>query len=349
MKIAFAVLALLWSLAVHAQGLNAFPPGGSGGKVLVSLPFATVGCFASGTGGVSITRVTASTYWDGSATQTCAAGSYRVEADGLLVEPARSNFVLSSTTHPKTDEATASIGTGLFQARHQGTGTMTLVAGTATVTGLSCSGVAAGTVCTGTVTVAGTLTITTTEGTTRAQVETGAFPTSWIDNASAVAAAARNADQVYIANPIATGTPNWCVSATAKPSTARQWSLAYLWTLGDGSQNNNGYYALVATTNKNRMLIKDGSAVNNIIDETSAHSYAAGESHRFTGCAVGQVMSMATDGTLVAVSRSGAGTLSITMPAAMGIGISGTSAALPLGGYIKNFKVCKAKKPSECN
>lgn len=340
----YLALALLLPSLASAQGLTTLAPGQAGaGKVLWSKSFGTVGCFASGTDGIAITRATAATYWDGAATQSCAAGSYRVEADGLLVEPIRSNFVLSSTTHPKTGEATASVGTGLFQARHQGTGTMTLVAGTATVTGLSCTAVAAGTVCTGTVTVAGTLAITTTPGTTRAQVETGAYPTSWIDNASAVSAAVRNADQVSATVPSVPS--KWCIAVTATPYLARAWQTgaSWVWTLGTFAGANSATF-LEQGVNTARLRVFDSSAA---AKTGISPALTPSVVHRFVSCDTAGSLSMAIDGAAVTLTAADAGTgIMATSPTTFYLGAAGASGYY--GGYLKSFKICSAKSWREC-
>ena len=145
----------------------------SGSNVLANFPFTTPGCYASGSAlgtkgqTVTVTRATVKQCETSSGVWTqCGNNAACVEASGLLVEPARYNYALNSATHPKTTEASGSLGTGAHIAWHAGTGTMTIAAGTATVTGLSCAGVAVGTSCTFTVTVAGTMAITTEAGAT---------------------------------------------------------------------------------------------------------------------------------------------------------------------------------------
>lgn len=98
------MLTALLAATLLSQGLNTSGPGVGGGKVLASFPFATPGCFASGTGGVSITRATNATYIDANGDlQTCTTGQYRVAPDGLLVEPARTNVALASNTISATN------------------------------------------------------------------------------------------------------------------------------------------------------------------------------------------------------------------------------------------------------
>lgn len=198
----------------------------------VRLPLNVLGCYTAAnireTHGitVSFSRASSAIYTNAGGTEfTCASGELRVGADpstgfvGALIEESATNYVLNSGTHPKTTESTASIpGTGPRVAWHAGTGTMTLVAGTATVTGLSCTAVSAGTECPFTVTVAGTMVITTTAGTTHAQVERSARPTSKITTTGT--AASRSGDVMSVPNPVGglgmLDRP-FCYKATAQP------------------------------------------------------------------------------------------------------------------------------------
>jgi hypothetical protein len=150
----------------------------------------------------------------------------RIEAAGVLVEVARENYVLNSITHPKTTEATASLPTGLYLGWHTGTGTMTIAAGTATISGLTCTAVAAGTVCGWSVTGAGTVLVTTTAGTTAAQIEkyttSGSAPSSLIVTGAALGA--RSLEVVSGVWPAGLQT-SWCVRAAALMApTTRVWS-----------------------------------------------------------------------------------------------------------------------------
>lgn len=92
------ITALLLSQGIESFNAPAiYDPNTVRSSVALSLPFSTPGCYASGTGGVSITRATTATYENPPGTiNSCAAGSYRVEANGLLVESARTNVLLNS-------------------------------------------------------------------------------------------------------------------------------------------------------------------------------------------------------------------------------------------------------------
>lgn len=335
MKKLIALASLLPVLA-FGQGVTTLAAGApAAGKVLASFAFGTPGCYASGTGGVNITRTTAAQYWDGGSWQSCASGQYRVAPEGLLVEPTRNQYVLNNSTHPKTSEATASLGTGSFIAWHEGTGTMTLAAGTATVTGLSCSAVAAGTTCSFTVTVAGTMSITTTAGTTAAQIENGTYRTSLIATAGGMAT--RNIDVVTATIPSLP--QKWCIAVTATPEGGRAWTngAAWLWAVGTwGSLNSAALYEFTGIS----FRIYDAS--------TDVRKYAAwtdAGSHRWVACSNAGSMSVAADGSSLTLSSSGPGSGAMPTPqTTLNIGNGGSA----YGGFLKGLKICSAKSWREC-
>ncbi len=106
-------------------------------------------------------------------------GGYRA----LLIEPARTNYFLNSTA-PVT-QTTESLGTGTYTAWIDGTGSATVAANTATITG---GGAATdGSPLTFVVTGAGTVDVTIAGGPTRGQVEGGPVATSFIVTTGATA------------------------------------------------------------------------------------------------------------------------------------------------------------------
>jgi hypothetical protein len=346
LKRLLVILGLSPSLAL-AQGLTTLAPGATGGgKVLWSAPFSTAGCYASGqtagaSSAISITRTTKGTYVavDGTTVVECQNNEFRVAPDGLLVEPARSSYALQSATHPKAAEATGAVPVGACVAWHDGTGTMTLATGAATVTGLSCTAVAAGTLCPFTVTVTGTMALTTTAGTTHAQIECpGAFRTSRIVTAGT--AVARNADAISATVP-AVSVNKWCVAGTFKPQEGRAWvDGGYLWEFGTYSQAND---VSVSSGNVLALDTYDATPARKLY---SLASTAAGTHRRIT-CYNAGSWSMYDDGVALSLSPSGAGTGVVgTLSTTLHIGRSST-ANTSFGGFIKNLSIWKASKAKE--
>jgi hypothetical protein len=96
---------------------------------------------------------------------------------------------------------------------------MTIANGTATTTGLSCTAVAPGTLCTFTVTVAGTMAVTTAAGVTHAQIECpGSYRTSQINTAGT--AVARNADAISATAPAGTTFWSYALNGGARTGAA---------------------------------------------------------------------------------------------------------------------------------
>jgi hypothetical protein len=346
MKI-LALLLLVPSLAA-AQGLSTSGPGASSERILRRVRFSE-GCYPTPSGGAQIARATPGTYTSGAGTVvTCSANQIRVGPSGILSEIARTNYVLNSTTHPKTAEATASIGTGTAVARHAGSGTMTLAAGTATVTGLSCTTVAAGTLCTFTVTVAGTMTITTTAGTTRAQVESGSlWASSWIDTAGS--ATARSEDYVRTV-----GFPslpsNWCIAATFQPAEGRAWSdtqgggFRMLQAGSDGGANS----FRLRLAGSLIFEVYDGAVAVKSATATIPGSFNAGSAQRIVLCNANGTTTINVGGAVISGANTGAGTgVLAATPTDMGVG--GTQAGtLQFGGFVGDVKICAGSVPSRC-
>lgn len=263
-------------------------------------PLTTPGDWASGTtalvtvpaGGAAITntRTSVATYENPPGTiVSVAAGRLRVEADGLVIERQATNFALNSATHPKAAEASASIPVGAVAAWHRGTGTLTIAAGTATLAGLACAGVAAGTVCYFSVTVAGTVLITTTAGTTHVQVEqiTRAGLVSPAERTTDIVtggtSATRTADQISaVISAPASGT--YCADVTVKRYAGRAWTAAPFWTgtedtildVGDG----NGFIALTINSAGNLQFYWQGTGGS--ANAGASRATIAGASARFT-------------------------------------------------------------------
>jgi hypothetical protein len=348
MKNLALLLLLAAPVAVHAQGLSLTAPGqSSGGKALWQAPFATPGCYASGqtagaSSAISITRTTKGTVLSGGSIVECNAGEFRVaDTNGLLVEPARTQYVLNSGTHPKSAQATGTISAQACVGWHTGVGNMTIAAGTATATGLSCSAVAPGTLCTFTVTVAGTMLVTTDAGVTHAQIECpGSYKTSQINSAGT--STARNADQISATVP-AVPANKWCWALTALPEEGRAWSTLTNanWLLILGT---NGVSANDITWDTTRVLVRDSSGGVTIFTN-SAH--ASNTAHRLVSCLNTGVITMSSDGTAVSLTKTGAGTgIQTTNSTTLRFGAD-NAGGNSFGGFIKNVSLWKASKTKE--
>jgi hypothetical protein len=344
------IAALLLSQGVQPEGLvgwQGFIAQGASSDVALEKTFPTPGCYASGTGGVFVSRATVANYENPPGTlNSCAAGSYRVEADGLLVESARTNYVLNATTHPKTGEATGSLSTGAHVAWHAGTGTMTVAAGTATVTGLTCTAVSPGTICSFTVTVAGTMSITTSAGTVaRAQIENGLYPTSFITTAGT--ATARNADIPWVDAPLAADTDfavliGWRYGLSRDPGAA---TLSYLWGWDNTTTSNDQIlFHSSATAITGRWYNSDNSTFRPV---SFTHGYVAGSSHEILFTLSPYLRKLYSDGVEVTADTVTIDRTIATLPPALYFGGNNAGSA-QLDGWVKRLKVCRTSNASRC-
>jgi hypothetical protein len=282
---------------------------------------------------LAVTRTTNATYENPAGTVwTAAPGVARITTDGLLVEPARTNYALQSATHPKAAEATGAVPVGACVAWHDGTGTMTLAAGTATVTGLSCTTVAAGTLCPFTVTLTGTMALTTTAGTTHAQVEcAGSFRTSRI--VTTTTALARNADAVTATVPAVPA--KFSVAGTFKKGNGAPWTSGTPWSLGTAAGANSASLTMGAANLVFTLI--DGSIASKTCTVT-APGYAAGSSQALTAKDLAGTMSL-TGG----CTQAGAGSGQFgTAPTTLYLGQ--TSAGDQFSGFIKSLTLNKVTK-----
>jgi len=153
----------------------------SGSLVLdnVSVKEASHGAFVDGV--LFSPRVNGNTVASNVVTE--ATGALISPAPSLLMEPAATNQLLNSTA-PAT-QTTGSLGTGDYVCWMEGSDSVAVTAGTATITG---GGTATdGTPDLFTVTGAGTVTVTVTGSPDRFQLEAGSVPTSFIETAGAAA------------------------------------------------------------------------------------------------------------------------------------------------------------------
>lgn len=148
------------------------------------------------------TRAGTAGYWDASGAQAVeAAGVSRVDYDpatlavrGLLLEEGRTNLLLNSAT---LSTQSVSVTAQAYTLSFYGTGTVTL-------SGASTAGPLAGTASTTRVSLtftpsAGSLTLTVSGSVLYAQLEAGAYPTSWITTAGT--SATRSRDAVTLNSP----------------------------------------------------------------------------------------------------------------------------------------------------
>lgn len=232
-------------------------------------------------GPVSVTRADAITYTANGFVWSSPPATMGVGASGAEVWKGSTNYALNSAAHPKTAEATGSLNTGAHVAWHTGTGTMTVAAGTATVTGLACTAVSPGTNCTFTVTVAGTMAITTSAGTvTSIQVEPGAYPTPYIATTGTATARAATVSST----PISTTLGNkWCVSGTFAPGEAwNAWTgQRDLWGIG---QSGLAGTARLTTTLTDRIMMQHWDSAAAIKNYSYTLGLTGTAAHRITLC-----------------------------------------------------------------
>jgi hypothetical protein len=257
------------------------------------------------------------------------------------VERLVDNFVLNNRTHPKAAEATGSIiATQTCVGWHEGTGTMTIANGTATTTGLSCTAVSPGTLCTFTVTVTGTMAITTSAGTvTKAQIECpGITKTSEIPTSGT--SGRRNADVVTVPSPTLSDPNRWCVEGSWTPYGGRAWGSngAPQYVAVGAGDNSVEFFRDVSAT-----LIRYG-ITNSAATTTSysyTHAFSAGSTHKLQAIDNGGFMSMRADG--VPMSRAlVAGTEPATMTlfdTPISFASFGTSAA---DVYLRDFRIYRS-------
>jgi hypothetical protein len=218
---------------------------------------------------------------------------------------------------------------------------MTIAAGTATVTGLSCAGVAPGTLCTFTVTVTGTMLVTTAAGVTRAQIEGGAYPTMWIDSGGANTS--RAADKISVPNPLKSGTQAFCISGLYtfykwNTGTPMFWSLEP--TVGGA---NTAYARTIGDSMYGRIYDAAGAEVNRYAGSVFAAT-ANNSTHRVSACYPGtKTVNLLVDGVQVddgTTASAGTGIIT-TQTTTLYLGTYGTAGS-EMGGFLRGFKVCES-------
>lgn len=151
---------------------------------------------------------------------------------GLLIEESRTNYLLNSQV-PAT-QTTGALGTGTYTLWIEGSGSVAVTAGTATLAG---NGIATeGSPDTFTVDVAGTVTCTVTGTVTAFQLEAGAFATSLIVTVGATVTRAADVATISTLTPwfnALEGTLFWD-AATFRDTT----DTAQVFNVSDGTTNN---------------------------------------------------------------------------------------------------------------
>jgi hypothetical protein len=292
---------------------------------------------------ISLTRATTATNEVNGTVWNVPAGVPRVTTQGTLIERASTNYVLNNRTHPKTTEATASItATQACVGWHEGTGTMTIANGTATTTGLSCTAVSPGTLCTFTVTVGGTMAITTSAGTvTKAQIECpGSTKTSEIPTAGT--SVARNADVATVPTPAGLSPSRWCVEVVATPFGGRAWNAlanAVPWAIGTSSTAN--WAQAVARTTSSRFQWRGADNLDAIYDVNSTWT-TAGPGYRVSFSNSAGIARILRDGATQSAAFSGTGSgVFGSFPATVYLGNSSTG-SFPFDGYLRDFRIYRS-------
>lgn len=175
----------------------------------------------------------------------------RIDANGLLMEEARTNRLLNSAA-PVT-QTTASLATGTYVFWCIGTGSVTTSAGTATGTGFGAQACSSSSFQTIVLTVAGTVTATVSGTVNRFQLELGAIPTTFIQTTGAVATRSADVAQVTPGDWFASDRGTWLAEGTLFQTVGATTSQGML-TLFNGATNdrltlrNNGGTAVVVAS-----------------------------------------------------------------------------------------------------
>lgn len=371
MKKLSLLLALLPALALaqvqppagFTTGFSSFNPFGIGiaGTVVMSASLAGAGCQASpwtASPTVSLTTTRASVAYASDNSISCPAAQAVSESDGLSSWYSTTNYVLNSGTHPKTAESTdgaSPLPTGTYAAWVQGSGTFTVANGTATTTGLSCTGVASGSFCAFTVTGTGTMLITTSAGVTHAQVESvvGGYtigPSPRIDTTSAAATRAGTSNLIsasvqalnlYLTN-------RWCATLTVKPYHAWNAGGIYSFLLFGATSTVNNANISASGTNMTAIITgSDGTSFFNSVSWATT-GLTAGTAHRIGMCNNLGTPVLCVDGASVGtLTMLGTG-LWAANPALSAIG-SNTSGIRQVNGDVGDLKVCNgAYRCSDC-
>ncbi len=308
--------------------------------VALWIPASEIGTTIAGSRGEAVTtaRNSTATYLDGSgALQTASANQPRIEAAGLLIEAQRTQYLLANCTAPATQ--TVTLAAGAHRAWIEGAGSLALAVDTAVATGLPCTATSASD-CSFTISTGGTVVATVDGAVTFAQLENGAARSSKI--CSTTTPATRLADAISTANPLADQNA-WCIAYTVD---TRDWTSRGFF--GFGSQSSKNSTRMNTASGFVYFAVYDSAGTAKSLSWT--HGFAAGASHRLVGCNNNGTLAIISDGSVVASGGTGAGTglVSSTM-GTLSIGdINGGQPWIPLGGHIKDFRVCRSGDWSRC-
>lgn len=174
-----------------------------------------------------------------------------------------------------------------------------------------------------------------------AQLETGAWPSSY--SPTTTARLAHNTDTAYLLNPLQANDTAWCLAITyLPPPPTNAWDLQNqtqgLFEMSSGTHNTaNNFEGYVKAGGTIGFDIRDNS---NALKTYTIPKPSTG-SHRITFCQDGAAgITMYTDGAAQTVTPTGAGTgISSAVPTRIYIGILTSSSAS--GGQVKNFALSR--------
>lgn len=313
----------------------------------LTMPFGTEGCYPSGSvvgmkGETMVFgRANGAMYLDGTGTlQTCSTNQFRVSPDGFMVERIATQLYPTPSTPAAGTVTIASTGAHRFWV--SGTGSQQLSWGTATGTGLPCTA-AEGSPCSFTVSSTGTASLAAVTGSlTRAQVEAGTYPSSFI------ASGTRSADQSSVAFPALPSLNDWCITVRATPGSGRSWT--------SGNDNRPWSAGTNGTANSADLRMTSGGAMQFAVYDSSGvaksgyylHGLAAGSAHTFTACNSSGTLKLYEDGGLKTLTVVGAGTgLWSALPSTMYLG-SSSAIGSEFSGSLAAYMVCPSSTDAIC-
>lgn len=325
---------------VRTQPGTAVPVAGA--SVLSYLPFTAPGCYPSGTllgtrgEALTFVRSTTKTCPIAAGEQTCAVNQACVTEQGLLLEFARTQRHPSPSAPASGSVTFAATGAHVFWV--VGSGSQQLSAsGTLVATGLPCTATAASP-CAFTVTTLGATPTgslgAVTGSLSRAQIEAGAYATSFIPSGS------RGADIASISNPMAGINPAvWCMDVTVTPQGGRSWNAteggfySTIWADGTLGSANSAYLS------GRYFGVYNAGSSQKYIDYNSMPPSSA--PHRVQAENISGAMRLIVDGATQALSTAGSDGLIASQPSTLYVGVMAANGNGPLGGYVQHLRVSR--------